>query len=208
MNKILLRLCKYSLIRRCLIKCLVRNAVSEMYSVLYRAVYKEYFEIDIGMYSYGLISMKTLPRGLVVGRYVSIADGVKIFRRNHPVDTLTQHPFFYNSQLGYVKKDTIANDCDNPLVIGSDVWIGANVIILPSCRSIGDGAVIGAGSVVTKDVQPFSINVGNPCEKIKMRFDEEIVDKLTESKWWGLNVDEVVGSQRTHFIFKNNSHDS
>lgn len=69
-------------------------------------------------------------------------------------------------------------------VIGNDVWIGSNVVILGGLN-IGDGAVIGAGAVVTKDVQPYSIVVGNPAREIKKRFSEQIISDLMEIKWWG-----------------------
>lgn len=72
----------------------------------------------------------------------------------------------------------------NPLYIGNDVWIGANVIITSACRYIGDGAVIGAGSVVTHDVPPFSIVAGNPAKVIKKRFQPELEEIIYNSRWW------------------------
>ena len=71
-------------------------------------------------------------------------------------------------------------------VIGNDVWIGENVIILPGVH-IDDGAIIGANSVVAKDIEPYSIAVGNPCRVIKKRFDDETISKLLEIKWWNWN---------------------
>ncbi len=67
--------------------------------------------------------------------------------------------------------------------IGNDVWTGANAIIMPGV-TVGDGAVVGAGAVVTKDVLPYSVVVGNPAREIKKRFDEKYVQKLLDIKWW------------------------
>ncbi len=192
MNKVFSYFFKKALFLRLSVKFLIRDTTSEMSTVIVRRFYRECFDIDIGLYSYGIMKMKNLPRGLVVGRYVSVADGVQIFRRNHPMNTFTQHPFFYNSKLGYVENDTIMKDSENPLIIGHDVWIGANVIILPSCSSIGDGAVIGAGSIVTDDVLPYSISAGNPCKYIKMRFNDETIDSLKTSEWWKMSIENLV----------------
>jgi acetyltransferase-like isoleucine patch superfamily enzyme len=77
------------------------------------------------------------------------------------------------------------------LSIGNDVWIGQNAIILPSVARIGDGAVIGAGAVVTKDVEPYSIVVGNPARLLRYRFSQETIVKLQESRWWEKSVGEL-----------------
>ena len=71
------------------------------------------------------------------------------------------------------------------------MWIGQNAIILPSCHKIGNGAVIGAGSVVTKDIEPYTINVGNPARAIKKRFSDEVIKKLEETHWWEMELDEL-----------------
>ena len=77
------------------------------------------------------------------------------------------------------------------LVIGNDVWIGHNAIILPSVSNIGDGAVIGAGSVVTKDVPPFAVVAGNPAKIILYRFSEEKIREIMKSPWWGKDINEL-----------------
>jgi len=120
----------------------------------------------------------------MVGRFCSIAEGLKIYRRNHPVNYISTHPLFFNSKLGLLEKDSILSIEDNPLIIGNDVWIGANVTILPGCRVIGDGIVIGAGSVVTKDIEPFTVVAGAPARVIRKRFSEDIETILRASRWW------------------------
>ena len=77
------------------------------------------------------------------------------------------------------------------LFVGNDVYIGLNVTILPSVSSIGDGAVIGAGSVVVKDVPPYAVIGGNPSKIIKYRFEQETIDKITESAWWEKDINEL-----------------
>lgn len=71
------------------------------------------------------------------------------------------------------------------VIIGNDVWIGSHALILGGVK-IGDGAVIGAGAVVTKDVPPYAVVGGVPARIIKYRFSQEIIDKLLEIKWWNL----------------------
>jgi len=90
--------------------------------------------------------------------------------------------------------DTISKIEDNPLVIGSDVLIGEGVIIMPSCKLISDGAVVGAGSIVTKNVEPFTIVAGNPAKFIKKRFSDKTIEKVLTSKWWELPLSDLLCS--------------
>jgi tetrahydrodipicolinate N-succinyltransferase len=78
------------------------------------------------------------------------------------------------------------------VTIGSDVWTGHNVNILPGV-SVGDGAVIGAGSVVTRDVPPFAIVAGSPARVLRMRFSERTIERLLCLKWWELELSELTG---------------
>lgn len=160
------------------------------YSATVREIINRYHGVQVGAYSYGECLMPgALPRGVVIGRYVSVASEVKVFRRDHPMNRLSTHPFFFNSSLNYLSKDTIN---PNSLLIGHDVWIGARVIITPGCCQIGDGAVIGAGAVVTKDVPDFAVVAGNPAKLIRYRFSEEVRQQIKESQWWNCSVEECV----------------
>jgi virginiamycin A acetyltransferase len=157
----------------------------EMHSTTLWRLMADVHGVRVGAYSYGpCLAPGVFPAGTSVGRYCSFAEGIRVFRRNHPVRFLSQHPFFYNSQFGLVGKDTIEDIADNPLHIGSDVWIGSGATILPGCRHIGDGAVIGAGSVVSRDVPPFAIFAGNPARFIRDRYASEVRDLIAHSRWW------------------------
>jgi acetyltransferase-like isoleucine patch superfamily enzyme len=137
-----------------------------------------------------------------VGRFCSIAANVKVLPFNHPTQTfVSSHPSFYSTlkQAGftYVKiqkfDETVFFNKPNYIFahIGNDVWIGENVMIKGGLN-IGDGAIIAAGSIVTKDVAPYSIVVGCPAKEIRKRFDDETVMKLLDSKWWEFSDEKLV----------------
>jgi acetyltransferase-like isoleucine patch superfamily enzyme len=152
--------------------------------------YLKRYNIEIGYGTYGgCFDKDNIPPGTHFGNYCSIASGVKIFRANHPINYFTTHPFFYNPIFGYVKYDCLDRQ---ELYIGHDVWIGYSCIILPSVRMIGNGAVIGAGSVLTKDVLPYSIVAGNPAKIIRMRFSNDIIEKLENIRWWNWDKEKLI----------------
>lgn len=147
------------------------------------------------MYSYGpCLVPGGFPPGVKVGRYVSVASGVQVLLRNHPMDRLSTHPFFFNQKLGLLEKDTIE---DGNLEIGHDAWIGSRVIITPGCKRIGIGSVVGAGAVVTKDVPDFAIVGGNPARLIRYRFSEDQREVILASRWWERSIEEL----RAHMEF-------
>ena len=110
---------------------------------------------------------------------------------NHRVDWVTTYPFNVLPQYFSKGKDILGHPASKgDIIIGNDVWIGNGASIM-SGVSIGDGAVIGARAVVAKDVKPYEIVVGNPAKPIKMRFDDDTIEKLLELKWWNLSIDEI-----------------
>lgn len=129
-----------------------------------------------------------------VGKYCSIANDVKVIVGRHPTTKfVSTHPAFFStlqqSGFSYVKENKFQEfkyadkkTCKS-VIIGNDVWIGSGVLILEGV-TIGDGAIIGAGAVVSKDISPYSINVGNPIKEIKKRFNEKEIEYLEKSKWW------------------------
>lgn len=162
----------------------------EYYSATARWIMKHRLGVSIGTYSYGECFVPgAFPSGVTIGRYVSIGPGVRAFLRNHPMERLSLHPFFYNRQLGFVKEDNISSTL---LEIGHDAWIGARAMIMPGCSRIGIGAVVGAGAIVTKDVPDFAIAVGNPAKVIRRRFSDSICEDILRSRWWENSVDVCV----------------
>jgi virginiamycin A acetyltransferase len=142
---------------------IVKREGGQMYSPTLRAIYKRRFNIEIGYGSYGgCFNAKDIPAGVSFGNYCSIAPSIRIFRANHPKDTFTSHPLLYNPVAGYVDKDQLTRPA---LKVGHDVWIGEWAVILPGVKTIGNGAMIGAGSIVTKDVEPYTVVGGNPAKK-------------------------------------------
>lgn len=176
-------------LKRYLERWIAKKEKGYAYSGTIRKIYADNYNIQIGYGTYGgCFNKANISRGVTFGNYCSIASNVRIFRANHPADTFTSHPILYSPLMHYVKKDMLHRP---PLYIGHDVWIGANVIILPGVKNIGNGAMIGAGSVVTKDVAPYSIIVGNPAKQIKKRFNDSIIEKLEKTKWWELEFDDL-----------------
>lgn len=163
----------------------------EFYSETLRKIFSHYHKVDIGLYTHGgCFTPYHVQPYTKIGRYCSIAHGVRVFNRDHPVDFKSTHAFFFNSRLGICDKDMVEHI---PSEIGNDVWIGAGAIILPTCRVIGDGAVIGAGANVNKNIPPYAKVVGNPSRIVGYRFPKEKIDELLESKWWQHPIGELKG---------------
>lgn len=164
----------------------------------------------IGKYTYGYqYLLANYPIVKSIGRYCSINNSARIWT-NHSLDCITTHPFLDHpsfmewekyikrmdliEEYGLHKDNHIFEDSkirDNePIVIGNDVWIGANSIILPGVN-IGDGAVIAAGAVVTRDVEPYAIVGGVPAKSIKKRFDDGLISLLLKIQWWNWTDEEI-----------------
>ena len=174
--------------RKAIIRIVHNLEGGEFHSETLRKIFLAYHNIKVGMYSYGCFSPENVPAGSVIGRYCSFARGLVILRGNHPMKFKSTHPFFYNPSLGYVDKLLIER---TKIIIGNDVWVGANATILPSVSQIADGAVVGAGSVVTKKVPPFAIVAGNPAKIIKYRFNEETIKRIIQSEWWTRDIESI-----------------
>ena len=149
-----------------------------------------FFSGKIGRYSY---IGENCVLNAEIGNFCSIASNVKIIEGFHPIHRFSTSPVFYSvdgqciksfvtekkvEDIKYIKKDEkIA------CIIGNDVWIGENVLIKGGIK-IGDGACIAMGSVVVKDIEPFSIVGGVPAREIKKRFSRDIIEKLLKIQWW------------------------
>lgn len=124
---------------------------------------------------------------LIIGKFCSIACGAKfIFNAaNHTLGSQSTYPFpiFYNEWGLDPANVTAAWDNKGDIVVGNDVWIGYEAVIL-SGVTIGDGAIIGARAVVTKDVPPYTIVAGVPAKPIRKRYDEQTIARLEQIRWW------------------------
>jgi virginiamycin A acetyltransferase len=164
-----------------------------MLSRVWRRIFREMHGVELGALSRGAgLKPGLLPKGSVIGNFSCFGTGFQILRRNHTFMRFSQHPMFFNKFLGWVAYDTIDEVHQNPLHIGSDVWCGLNVTICPGCREIGDGAILGARSVVTRDVPPFTIVAGNPARIIRKRYSPEVEAVVAASKWWRRPLPEIM----------------
>ena len=130
---------------------------------------------------------------LIIGKFCAIAKGIEFIMSgaNHRIDSITTYPFNIMGN-GWEKSAPSLSDLKlkGDTIIGNDVWIGQNVTILPAVH-IGDGAIIGANSVVAKNIPPYSVAVGNPCEVKRKRFDEDLIEYLLKIKWWNWNAEKI-----------------
>lgn len=138
--------------------------------------------VEIGMYTYGSCFEPNFNVGgkVVIGRYCSFGPGVRYFGGNHPIQYASMSPYFFRKEWGFDVKDIPRQE----LSIGHDVWVGYGTIITSSCKSIGNGAVIAAGAVVTRNVPAYAIMMGVPAKISGFRFTEEIQKQLEKSRWW------------------------
>lgn len=130
---------------------------------------------------------------LIIGKFCAIAQGIEFIMNgaNHRMCSVTTYPF---NIMGHGWEKCTPSLEDLPLkgdtVVGNDVWIGQNVTVMPGVH-IGDGAIIAADSVVTKDVPAYYIEGGNPCRIIKKRFEDKLIDYLIDLKWWDWTAEKI-----------------
>lgn len=168
-----------------------------LFSQTLREILRAFYGVSVGRYSYGpLLTPGAAPNAVEVGNYSSIGGGLIVRRRDHPIERRSTHPFFYNAKLGFLTEDTVPSNDDNPLKIGHDVWIGDRVTILSGCQVVGNGAVIAAGAVVTRDVPAYAIVGGVPAKTLRMRFSDLEIAELERERWWERPISELVGDDR------------
>lgn len=127
-----------------------------------------------------------------IGRYCSISHDVKIGLAPHPTTWLTSNAIFCNPSREIVKERKFqAIEQVGYTSISHDVWIGSSALIMAGVK-IGTGAIIGAGSVITKDIPPYAIVVGVPGKVIKYRFPENVIEQLLLSEWWKKEPEELI----------------
>lgn len=129
---------------------------------------------------------------LLIGRFCQIAAGVEFVMNgaNHQLNAVTTFPFY--TLQGWQADPPAPADLPfkGDTVIGNDVWIGQNAVILPGVH-IGDGAIIGANSVVGCAIEPYTVAAGNPAKAIRKRFDDELIALMLRFKWWDKDISEI-----------------
>ena len=129
---------------------------------------------------------------LIIGKFCQIAAGVEFVMNdaNHQMNAVSTFPFY--TLEGWEMEPPALKDMPfkGDTVIGNDVWIGQNAVILPGVH-ISDGAIIGANSVIGRDVAPYSIVIGNPAKELRKRFDAELIDLMLRLKWWDKSIEEI-----------------
>ncbi|MEX9251077.1 CatB-related O-acetyltransferase [Pseudenterobacter timonensis] len=139
----------------------------------------------LGKYTY--ISDESRIRDATIGAFCSIGRNVKIGLGFHPISYISTSPFLYRKSFlgikGFSEKDLFIEQDYRATAIGNDVWIGDNVLVCGGCN-IGDGVVIGAGSIITKDLAPYGIYAGVPAKLIKKRNDKYQLEEGQLESWW------------------------
>ncbi|MDR3411833.1 MAG: CatB-related O-acetyltransferase [Formivibrio sp.] len=144
--------------------------------------YKNKYSFGIGSYGLPVIHDWNEGTTLLIGSYCSISTNVQIFLGgNHRGDWISTYPF--PAMIDEARCITDFGISRGSVIIGNDVWLCASCIIL-SGVTIGDGAIVAAGAVVCRDVEPYSIVAGNPARHVKWRYDEITRDLLLKSEWW------------------------
>lgn len=129
------------------------------------------------------IGRYTTVRDCQIGNFCAISWNCSLGAKNHHYEMVSCSAAFFQQRFGIVDQNIKNSDGIVTTSIGNDVWIGCNAVIL-SGVTVGDGAVIGAGAIVTKDVEAYSIVVGVPAKHIRYRFNNKIRNNLHKSKWW------------------------
>ena len=129
---------------------------------------------------------------LIIGKFCQIAAGVEFIMNgaNHQMNAVSTYPFYILEGWDMNAPNLLDLPLKGDTLIGNDVWIGQNAVILPGVH-IGDGAIIGANSVIGSNVDPYTIVCGNPAKEVRKRFDDELIDLMLKFKWWDKSIDEI-----------------
>lgn len=129
---------------------------------------------------------------LIIGKFCQIGAGVEFVMNGakHQMNAVSTYPFYIFGSWDQSALSKVDLPFKGDTVVGNDVWIGQNSTILPGVH-IGDGAIIGLNSVVTRDVPPYTIVAGNPAKAVRKRFDDELIDLLLKLKWWDKSIEEI-----------------
>lgn len=149
--------------------------------------------LNVKIGDYSSVGIDSNIANAVIGRFTVIAREVYVSVGIHPTNLLTTHSIFYkNNPWGFHPEWVKEIEYDESPIchIGNDVWIGTRAVIMDGVN-IGDGAIVAAGAVVTKDVPPFAIVGGIPAKVIKYRFSQKMIERLLEIQWWNHSDEEI-----------------
>ncbi len=129
---------------------------------------------------------------LIIGKFCQIAAGVEFIMNgaNHQRNAVTTFPFYTLEGWEQDTPPETEMGLKGDTVIGNDVWIGQNVTFLPGVK-VGDGVIIGANTVVRKDIEPYTVVIGNPAQILRKRFDDELIELLEQFRWWDKSIEEI-----------------
>lgn len=173
--------------------CYIKNAVKNPNIIIGDYTYyddpedSENFERNV-LYHYPFTGDK-----LIIGKFCAIATGVQFIMNgaNHKISGISTYPFqIFGNGWDRVMPAPEEFPFKGDTIIGNDVWIGYQSTLMPGVK-IGNGAIIAAKSVVTKNIEPFSIVGGNPAQLIRKRFDEETIQLLLEIAWWDWEIEKI-----------------
>ena len=166
----------------------------------------KFYDSEIGAYSY--CASNSYIRNTKIGRFCSIGKNVRIIDVTHPSEFVSSSPVFYSpknvvgkafvNSNGFDEHLRCENDPEHAVVIGNDVWICDGVQIIGG-NTIGDGAIVAAGAVVTKDVPPYAIVAGNPAQIVKYRFSKEVINSLEKIQWWNWDEQTIKENKKWNF---------
>lgn len=172
----------------CFLKNVVKNPKIEIGDFTYYDDHADVANFEKNVrYNFDFIDDK-----LIIGKFCSIASGVQFLLNggNHLTEAISSFPFAIFGHGWENAMQDKAYPVRGSITVGNDVWIGHEAVILPGV-TIGDGCIIGAQSVVTKSVEPYTIVGGNPAKPIKKRFSEEEIETLLKIEWWNWPVDVI-----------------
>lgn len=173
--------------------CFIKNTVSNPNIIIGDYTYyddpedSENFERNV-LYHFPFIGDR-----LILGKFCALARGIKFIMNgaNHKLDGFSTYPFqIFGNSWEKVTPHAAELPYKGDTVVGNDVWIGYEVVIMPGVK-IGDGAIIAAKSVVVNDVAPYTIFGGNPAKCIRQRFDDEVIRSLLQVAWWNWDIEKI-----------------
>ncbi|MFB3787163.1 MAG: SDR family oxidoreductase [bacterium] len=174
---VLARLYRFTGLRPWVQSAITRREGGEAFSITLRNLYADWHDIHAEAYSTGCFDGSRFERRTRIGRYTTVSGTVRVLPLRQPLDRLTTS--------GLLSKPPAKDrDPSQWLLIGNDVWIGPNVVILPEVGKIGNGAVIEAGAVVAQDVPPFAIICRESPAMLRFRFPQEIIQEIHKAPWW------------------------